>query len=538
MAETIENPPIGYSLTPYTGTWTKAEAAHLLRRALFGPTLQQINDAVSNGMNATVTSLLQIPAIAEPLAYDPAETIAPFGSSWVNAVYPPDQVQAQAVDTARAKSLGAWMMRRINHEQLSIAEKMCLFWQNHFAAVLSFDQRSSYNYFALIRQHALGDFKQLIKDMTINTNMLEFLNGGSNTLYSPNENYAREVLELFTIGKGPQIGEGDYSNYTEEDVAAGAKIFTGYIIDGLRSNTAPTPQAVFVPLLHDNSSKQLSYHFDGVSVPNAGANEYANYIDIIFAEDEVANHICRKIYRYFVNYDLTTDVETNVIPDMAQTLISNSYNILPVMDQLLKSEHFYDVGLRGSILRGPLDMLFSMFNSTQTQLNYDLATDSDMYLYLYAFGENLGQAYGSPPAVAGWPAYYQAPSYTKLWVNATHLKTRFGIAYYFTLFTGIPVNGENLKLQVLPFLNNLSNPYDADAVIDDICDVFFPKPISAGQKIVLKSLLLGGQPDFEWTIQYNEYLADSGNPTFYLPVQQKVELVLWQVFQMPEFHTM
>src|SRR5690606_28541410 len=284
MAETIENPPISYSLTPYTGTWTKAEAAHLLRRTLFGPTLQQITDAVSNGMNATVTSLLQIPAIGEPLAYDPAETVAPFGTSWVNSTYPPDQVQANAVDVARAKSLGAWMMRRINHEQLSIAEKMCLFWQNHFAAVLSFDQRSSYHYFALIRQQALGNFKQLIKDMTINTNMLEFLNGGTNTLYSPNENYAREVLELFTIGKGPQIGSGDYSNYTEQDVAAGAKIFTGYIIDGLRSNTVTTPQSVFVPLLHDNSGKQLSYHFGSVSVANAGANEYANYIDIIFGQ--------------------------------------------------------------------------------------------------------------------------------------------------------------------------------------------------------------------------------------------------------------
>lgn len=538
MAETIENPPVSYSLTPYTGTWTKAEAAHLLRRALFGPTFQQIQDAVANGMNATVASLLQVPAIGEPLAYDPAETEAAFGTSWVNTVYPADQVEAQNVDLARAKSLGAWMMSRMNNETLSVVEKMSLFWQNHFAAVLSFDQRSSYNYFALIRQHALGNFKQLVKDMTINTNMLEFLNGGSNTLYSPNENYAREVLELFTIGKGPQIGSGDYSNYTEQDVAAGAKIFTGYIIDGLRSNTVTTPQSVFVPLLHDNSGKQLSYHFGSVSVANAGANEYANYIDIIFGQDEVAYHICRKIYNYFVNYDLTPSVESDVIDGLAQTMIANNYEVMPVIEQLLKSEHFYDVALRGSILRGPLDMLFSMFNSTETQLNYDLATNSDMYLYLYYFGENLGQAYGEPPAVAGWPAYYQAPSYTKLWVNATHIKTRFGIAYLMTLYSGVPINGENLKLQVLPFLNNLSNPYDAVAVIDDISDIFFPKPISASQKLILKTLLLGGQPDFEWTIQYNEYLADPTNPTYYLPVQQKVELVLWQVFQMPEFHTM
>lgn len=536
MSETIDNPPVNFSLTPYTGTWTKAEAAHLLRRTMFGPTLEQINDAVADGMNTSVTNLLQIPAIGEPLAYDPAETIVPHGAPWSTAVYPADPQQAQAVDLARAKSLGAWMMRRLNYEGVSIAEKMSLFWHNHFSAVLSFDQRSSYNYHALIRQYALGNFKQFVKDMTVNTCMLEFLNGNTNTVYSPNENYARELLELFTIGKGEQIGSGDYSNYTEQDVAAGAKILTGYVVDGLRSNTT-TPSAVFIPLFHDVTNKTLSYHFGGQNVANNGAMEYADYIDIIFGEDEVAHYICRKIYRYFVNYDITPDVETNIIADLAQTMISNNYNVLPVMDQLLRSEHFYDVGLRGSIIRGPIEMLFSMFNSTKTQLNFDLDTDSDMYLNLYAFAENLGQAYGAPPSVAGWPEYYQAPAYSKLWVNATHIKSRFGLAYYFTILTGIPVNGENLKLDVLPFLDSLTDPSIATAVIDDICDVFFPKPVSSSKKLVLKTLLLGGQPDFEWTIQYGEYQGDPGNPATYSPVKQKIELVLLQVFQMPEFHT-
>lgn len=537
MSQTIEVEPISYSLTPYTGTWTKSEAKHLLKRTMFGPTLQQINDSVTNGMAATITSLMQIPIIGEPLAYDPAETVAAPGTSWVNSVYPANTTQAQNVDIARAKSLGGWLVERINNEEVSIAEKMCLFWQNHFAATLSADQRSGYTYFALIRQHALGNFKQFMKDMTIEPNMLLFLNGATNTLYSPNENYARELLELFTIGKGPQIGAGDYTNYTEQDVAAGAKILTGYIVDGLRSDTITQPYSSFYPILHDNSSKVLSYHFGGQSIANNGANEYSDYIDVIFAQNEVANYICTKIYRYFVNYDLTSEVLTNVIPDMAATMISNNYNIQPVLEQLLSSEHFYDVALRGAILKSPMDMLMSMFNTTETVLAHPLAVNYEMYLYMYYFSENMGQSYGAPPSVAGWPAYYQSPAFNKLWVNATHLQTRFGLAYYFTVFSGIPVAGENLKLDVLPFLDNLTDPTSAQIVIDDIAELFFPKAISVAQKATLKYLLLGGQPDFEWTLQYADYVNNPGNTTYSQPVRSKVELVLFQVFQMPEFQT-
>lgn len=537
MSETIEVQPISYSLTPYSGAWNKAQAAHLLRRTMFGPTHQQIMQAVTDGMATTVATLLTIPVIGDPLAYHPDETIAPNGTSWVNSVYPANANQAQTVDNARVLSLVGWTMERINKEQLSIAEKMCLFWQNHFAATLSQDQRAGYTYFSLIRQHCLGNFKQFVKDMTIEPNMLLFLNGASNNVFSPNENYARELLELFTIGKGPQIGAGDYTNYTEADVAAGAKILTGYTVDGLRSNVAPQPTAIFIPLFHDTTPKTLSYHFGGQNIPNAGAAEYSNYVDVIFNQSQVATYICTKLYRFFVNHDLTPTVLSIVIPDMAATFISNSYNILPVMQELLSSQHFYDASLKGSIMKSPTDMWFSMFNVTGTQLNFPLATNYEMYTYMYYFTENMGQGYGFPPSVAGWPAFYQAPSFYKLWINAAHLKTRFTLAAYMTVSNGLEVNGDFMKLDVLPFLNNLSDPSIATAVIDDISDLFFPKPISTAQKAVLKYILLGGQPDFEWTLQYGEYIADPANQTVYQPVKSKVELVLWQVFQMPEFQT-
>jgi uncharacterized protein (DUF1800 family) len=525
-------------MAPYTGPWTKDIAAHLLRRTIFGPTNQQILDAVTNGMNATVTSILQIPAIGDPLAYHPNETIAPFGTTWVNSVYPSDLIQAQSVENARIMSLGGWIMERINKEQLTIAEKMCLFWQNHFAATAVSDSRCTYDYHMLIRQHALGNFRQFVKDMTINPCMLLFLNGATNNVFSPNENYARELLELFTIGKGPQAGPGDYTNYTEDDVAAAAKILTGYYVSGLRSDVETGVTAVYNSILHDSSTKTMSYRFGNAVIFDNGANEYEDLIDVIFQQDECAYFICRKLYRYFVNYDITSAVETNVITEMANELLANNYDVLPVLDMLFRSEHFYDISVRGAIIRSPMDSYFAMFNSTETQANYDLATDMEMMLNIYWLAEASGQAYATPPAVAGWPAYYQEPSYYKMWVNSTTLKLRFDAGTFVTILTGIPVNGEFYKVNALGFLDNLSAPDDPVEVINDIADVFCPKGLSSNQKLLLKVILTGGLPDSEWTIQYYEYVADPTNPAVSDPVRLKVEQVLYRIFQMPEFHVM
>jgi len=526
------------SMTPYTGPWTKAEAGHLLRRTTFGPKNQDILDAVANGMTATVTSLLQIPAIGDPLAYHPDETIVAQGNSWVNAVYPTNPVDAQTVETARLLSMASWGMQRINLESLTIAEKLCMFWHNHFSASFTQDSRATYDYHMLLRSHALGDFKQMVKDVTINPCMLLFLNGATNNVFSPNENFARELLELYTIGKGPQIGPGDYSNYTEQDVAEGAKILTGYYVDGLRSDTLTDVVSIYNNLLHDTTTKTLSSHFGGATIVNNGASEYADYIDVIFQQDEVANHICRKLYRYFVNYDLTASVETTVIAEMANTLITNSYNILPVLVELFSSEHFYDISVRGALIKGPLDMLYSMLNSSDSQPSFGLATDYEMQLNVYWFAETLGQAYAAPPSVAGWPAYYQEPSYSKLWVNATHMKTRTDASSWMTIYTGIPVNGDFWKIDALNFVDGLSNPTDAPTIIDDITDTFCPKGVDAAQKLILKLILTGGLPDFEWTIEYSDYVNNPGNTVYSDPIRIKVEQVLARLFQMPEFHTM
>ncbi|MCT4561112.1 MAG: DUF1800 domain-containing protein [Crocinitomicaceae bacterium] len=533
--DVVVDEPVTLSMNPYTGPWTRAEAAHLLRRTLVGPTFAQIQDAVNNGMNATIATLLTPNTIDLPLTYDPGEAVAAHGTTWVNTPYPTGDTAP--TDNARRRSLGAWIMKRLNSNDTSISEKMTLFWINHFAVTQQFDARSAYDYFKLLHDNCLGNFKQLVKDVTIHPEMLLFLNGATNTVFSPNENYARELLELFSIGKGPQIGPGDYTYYTEDDVAAGAKILTGWTVNGLRDSVQTDVQSAFQMNLHHQGTKQLSSKFGSVVMSNQGANEYSDYIDIIFQQNQCAVFICTKLYRYFVNYDMTQDVIDNVIPVMVTTMINNNYDVQPVVEQLLKSEHFYDISMRGTIIKSPIESLMTMFTSSMTQPTYDLDTNSEMYLNLFWGTSVMGQNYAAPPSVSGWPAYYQAPSYTKLWVNSTYIKLRFDYAIWLTQYGGININGNAFKVKALNVVDGLSLPNDAVSVINDLCDLYFSKAISQTEKDNLKSILTNGLPDFEWTIQYNDYQNNPGDPSYSDPVRIRVELVLTAMFRMAQYQT-
>jgi len=532
--ETIET-PVSLSLTPYTGTWTKIQAAHLLRRTMFGPTYLQIQQAVTTGMNATVAQLLTLPVTNPPLSYKPEETIAAFNTTWVNSVYPAGS--EAVVDNARVSSLAGWMMQRLNRQTVSIQEKMCLFWDNHFGVEASNDARAIYNLHELYRNACLGDFRQLVKDVTVDVNMLIFLNGAFNNQYSPNENFSRELLELFTVGKGPQVGPGDYTNYTESDVAEGAKILTGWTIEGLLSSTLTSPESVYYSVLHDTSSKTLSAHFGNAVIANADDQEYANYIDVIFQQPDMAKFICRKLYRWFVNYDLTQDVEDTVIADMASTLEASNFVIAPVLEELLKSEHFYDATMLGTIIKNPVEFVFSMLNATGSAASFDLATNYDIYLNVYQYIAALGMDYFRPPSVGGWPSLYQAPSYSRLWANSSYIKLRFDVVTFMTVTPGLEVNNHFFKINALTLLDGLSVPSDPVQVIKDLADVFCPKGLTSAKQLPLKIILTGGLPDFEWTVQYNQYTANPGNATYSDPVKLRVEYVLWRLFQMPEFQT-
>lgn len=533
--ESNPNHPLSLSMAPYSGPWTQVEAAHLLRRALIGPSFQQINTAVANGMNSTVTNLLTLPTLGFPLGYDAADTETTIGTTWINKVYPAgDPNPAQG---ARLRSLAAWLTERQLTNNSSIAEKMCLFWQNHFAVTNSGDARADYDYFQLLYTSSLGNFKQLVKDLTINPSMLRFLNGSSNTKNSPNENFSRELLELYSIGKGPQIAPGDYTYYTEDDIAAGAKILTGWRVQNFLSDTDTDVISYFDATKHDLDPKQLSAKFGSVVIQPNDASEYSDYINVIFQQPQCATFICKKIYRFFVNYDMTQEVENNVIPTMVQTLLNHNYDVAPVLELLLKSDHFYDVSLRGSQIKSPIELLGGLFSSSASHAVTDVETKYKMNLNLYYRLNNLDQSIIAPPNVGGWPAYYQTPAFSKLWLNSTSIKNRFTYTDNYTIYNGYNVNSQRFKMKALNVVDALSFPSDAISVINDLCLLYFPKAVTQTEKDSLKDILTNGLPDFEWTLQYNDYQNNPGDTTYSDPVRLRVELVLGQMFKMAQFQT-
>lgn len=529
------------ALTPYTGQWTKDEAAHLLRRTLFGPTLQQINDSVALGLDATVTQLFTLPSYTYPISFLPDETVTPFLTSWVNYYYPTDSPGVLACEIARRDSMIGWLHERLVLNNFSLKENMCLFWHNHFAASPTIDSRASFYYFRLIELYSLGNFKDLMIDMTVDVCMLKFLNGAENIALSPNENYAREFFEMYTIGKGPLIAAGDYTNYTELDVQEAAKIFTGWKVDGLLSSSSFTSSS-FDPSLHDTTTKNLSYHFDNAVISNNNELEYMDLIDIVFGKIEVAKNISRKLYKWFVNHDITADIELNVINELATLIFDNNYDISQALTALLKSQHFYDISFRGSILKSPIDMIYSFYNSNHVDVIYNVNTVSFNYFVgneVNKYSSLMNMNIYLPTNVAGWNAYYQAPGFYQNWVNASLIKIRLDFIDMNTIFDGIVIGSDLIyyKPNFLLLLDETSVPSDPNILIDEISFLFCPKDLSSLKKIELKNILTNGLPDFEWTVLYNDYISNPGDLTIEDQVRNQFTRTLNALYRYPEFQT-
>lgn len=538
-------PPNTYSMAPYSGVWSKMLAAHLLRRTTLGPTQAQIDAAFSDGVDLAVENILQSSILTdEPVTWHPGETIAPQGETWVDKFMTPDPLLEDQVNAARQKSLFSWTAGRMNKEQLgaaNITEKMVFFWQNHFGIQQVRDDRLNYNYFKTLEANAIGNFKTVVESITINGAMMKFLDTASNTKWSPNENYARELLELYSIGKGLQTGPGDYSNYTEDDILSGARILTGWKVRENMSSTA-NPYIEFEPNLHDTDPKQLSYHFNNMILFNDDENEYKNFIDAIFSKEETAYHICRKLYKYFVSAELTEQIEATVIDTMAQTMISNNYEIRPVLAQLFKSEHFYDSTIIGSHLKAPYEFIFSMLNPTLSFPSHNEEGNNVIWNILYNAASVMDQNWYVAPSVAGWPAYYVKPGYMQLWLNSATIDRRFWLVSLLTEHsTGISddVTGTvySFKIDALAFVDQLQTPSDGVAVIEQMCNLFFARPLLQTKKDRLLNILSDFLPAFEWTLQYNEYLSNTHDPVLREPVKQRVEAVLSEIFKLPEFQS-
>jgi len=510
--ETEETVRTFSGLTPYNGPWTSNEVIHLLKRTMFGSTPDDINFFLGLGMNQSVDSLLTLPATppAPPVknynnnnipTTDPDYNI-PMGQTWVT-------INTTDAEGQRRNSLKAWWMGLMINQERNIREKMTLFWANHFSIETSDLGRMiwAYNNNALCRKNALGNFKQFVRDVTLDVAMLRYLNGYLNISSAPDENYARELQELFTLGKE------NNPNYTEDDVKKAARVLTGWKIN------ANTNTYSFTASQHDTTSKQFSSFYNntvitGRSGATAGDLELTDLLNMIFSKStEVSRFIVKKLYRYFVYYKIDTATETSIINPLAQLLVSNNWEIKPVLSALFKSEHFFDTVNIGCYIKSPVDLVVSVCR--EFGVVFPNATDYvnayNMWSFMQSYAALLQQNIGDPPNVAGWAAFYQAPQFHETWINADTYPRR-------NLFTdtmigpGYTRSGQKIIIDPVAFTKKLSNPSDPNILMNDALRILFRIDLSAASKTALKNqILLSNQAqDYYWTNAWAAYIS---NPT-------------------------
>ena len=520
------------TLAPYTGTWGYTQAAHLLRRSLFGPTRTEIMAAAGSSLTAVLNTLLTPAATpAPPVNVSTTDTSVAIGQTWIGQAFD------QNFEGVRRNSLRDWWMGLLLNQNASLTEKMTLFWHNHFVVELGNinDARMGYEYCRLLRQYALGNVKQLAKDVTVAPAMLRYLNGNQSTSGAPNENYGRELLELFTVGKGPLIGPGNYTNYTEADVQAAAKVLTGWRDLG----TAPV-SSYYTASRHDTSTKVFSAAFGNGRITANGAAEYQDLVNLIFQQAETARFLVRKLYRWFVYYLIDAQVETDIIQPLATLLINSSFDIAPVLRTLLGSEHFFDVLNRGCLIKSPLDFTVGLLRQMEvvfpTAAN-NLVVQYGMWNYANALSYVMQQTLGDPPNVAGWAAYYQTPQFHELWINAVTLPRRNQVT---DLFIGPGYSRGGLKIVIDPLALAQSFPAatasDCTLLINEFVRLMLPITLTASQLAFLKTALLPGLPDFEWTVEWQAYLATPTNAGKKAAVTTKLQAMLRALMGLAEYH--
>ena len=524
-------------LEAFTEEWTYERAAHLLRRTTFGPTMEQISEAVDLGMEGTLELLFaEKPLPDPPINYEyPDDPNVAVGAPWFNKPY----MAQQSIRAYRNRSLKAWTFMQLVDEGTSIREKLVLFWHNHFAVANVNDPSFRYQYTTLLRNYAWGNFKRLIEEITVNPAMLRFLNGNKNTNRAPNENFARELLELYTVGKGDLAGPGDYTTFTEEDVVAAAKVLTGWRDVGFYNQRSDDPiDVIFRNNLHDKADKQMSHRFGNAVISNAGEEEYKVLIDIIFQQNATAKYICRKLYRWFVYYVVDESIEAQIITPLSNILIENNFEIKPVLEVLLSSQHFYDILNMGPMIKNPIDFAVSVLKQTYSKIPNE--TINQYYFIsqkLYNQTISMQMEYLEPPQVAGWNAYYQEPNYYRTWINATTLRARFS-------YSDRVSSPRGLRFSQLP---TISDPYrmmanieleaskDPNIVVREFSKMLHPNPLTDAQYDALKEILIPGLPDFEWTLEYNNYLENPEDTSLARSIDTKLRNLLKIMLSMEEF---
>lgn len=369
------------------------------------------------------------------------------------------------VDYGRWTSKLAWRYHQMILQQTSIREKMTLFWSNFFPTSSSktylgtyegnFQHHNGYFYDQLLRFHSLGNYRTLLRKVTTHPQMLNFLDGIVNNVQNPNQNYGRELQEVYAIGLTPSAVD-DGSSYTEQDVIELSRILSGWESDHAQYGLL---RERFTPSKHDygkttSDTKKLSSFYNNKEIGNHGISnstyqldtngtkgkaELDEYFNLIFSDTRlqkiIAQNVIRKLYRYFVNTQITDEVESVIISGLVNEFIKQNFEIKPVLKMLFSSNHFFQIVNRGALIKPPVDHIVSMLREFEFKLSHPLRSDA-----FYSLGNMLNfsviQDNGQPIEFSnafGWRAYYDRPVYDRNWLNASSMVSR---NYHFQTIIG------------------------------------------------------------------------------------------------------
>ena len=558
---------MNYSLNAYATPLTTSQAAHLLRRATFGPTQTEIINFTGLNASTAIQNLINsINYIPSP-PVDLNETKTTVGQEYVNSAY--DSVLNRNFDFRIYYKY--WWINMIAAQvgSPSIIDKMTLFWQNHFVTTQSNvdEYRAIYKYFTKVRGRSLENFKDFVRDITYDPAMLRYLNGNENTKSTSgaasNENYGRELQELFVVGAKNFVGN---NNYTENDVKAAARVLTGWRHRNFYTNGTTFVESYFTLSRHDVSPKIFSSNYGSVTITtpatipvgytDVGQFEVDELLNMLFAHPETPKFICRKLYRFFVNPNVTEEIEDNVIIPLsdifksADSVTGRTFEIKPIIQKLLASEHFYDIENIGSIIKSPAEFTigaYRFFNFSVPAIDAGNMVNSiknhkSYAQFLHDRMVEMQMSLIDQPSVFGYDAYYQT-GYTRNWINTSQV----GLRNSFTdrLITGRTlVSGNmpliNLKLDLLAMIDKPTtatyNVTDITNVMDLITNNLMATGLSANQKtFLIDTIMLGLQPRTNWATQWASYKANPTNTTAINTVKSKLESLMKYLLRMAEY---
>lgn len=554
------------SLNPFTGPLGEKNAAHMLRRATWGPTPADIKTFGEKTATEALDVLFTLPPVPPP----PVDLKT--GATWVNPPsYPASIESINSTQDELFSYFKSWNIEQMRLSGNSLKERITYFYHTHLPAAWTKIASSEALYYqnVLYRHYAFGNFRNFFKKICLDNAMLRYIDGDSNDKDSPNENFAREMFELYSIGRGPQIAEGNYTNYTEDDIKAACRILTGWRFDDTFSYIDPQtgipaskPETILseglpsteLAVRHDKDPKVFTAVFgnqtiapaeiiEDLATRDAAVGEFDDLIGMIFSRPETARFICRKLYRFLVYWDITAEVETDIIAPLATAFLNGNYEMEPILRQLLASRHFFDTDTApttdnsiGAIIKSPLELIIGSLRFFNVTLPASL---SELYNKAYGSGilsilPEMGLDFYEPIDVSGYPPYSQHPSYNRDWITPNAIGNR----YHFSnvLMGRLDEGGDyGFRLDIVDWVKNsgnIFNPSSAEELVQTLTKYMLAVEIDPDRSnFFLNEIFLDSLPVQTWVSEWSLYTS-SGDDTV---VRERLETLIASIMQTPEY---